>query len=152
MNASAGDNPPSRPTGLTRRAFLVLGGAAVALSYPVAFRTTEGYVRSLLEAEFGRDIVAGVAADNFIRDVSRTLVNAGGLRRTIARWGAIHFREAPFFTNQHADLRNIVVTLFLKRTNAYRCYVGADKVLAYTSLNPYEVGCANFLSAQFKPW
>jgi hypothetical protein len=132
---------------------LIAGGIAVAsalIAAPMMLRSTQRHVRKILEEHFGRDIVSGEAAERFIADIARKIDEPSGWYGAVMRTGAMHYHEVPFFRRKVLEIEDLVLTQFLKRTNAYRCYLGADEELVYVSLDPYEVGCGNFLSAQFK--
>lgn len=138
----------------TRRKLIIGGAVAIAgalVAAPAVFRSTRRHVRKILEDQFGTDVVSGEAADRFIADIARKLEGTRGLNETIVRMGAVYFPELPFFRRTDLEIEDVVLTEFLKRTNAYRRYGGLDDELIYVSLDPYEVGCGNFLSAQFKP-
>jgi hypothetical protein len=151
------DHLPADPTmprvrrPINRRHLLAIGGLAVLGLTPFAFRSTYSHARRILEKEFGPEIVLGEAADRFVADVSRLLEERGGLRRRLARLGSVYFREVPLFGVVQREMEDTVITLFLTRTNAYRVHLKQDDELVYVSLDPYSVGCTNFLSAQFKP-
>jgi hypothetical protein len=137
-----------------RRRLIVGGVVAIAsalIAAPVALRSTRRHVRKILEDQFGRDVVSGEAADRFIADIAKKLDEPSRLYEAVARMGAVYFHEMPLFRRKSLEIEDVVLTEFLKRTNAYRRFRGADEELIYVSLDPYEVGCGNFLAVQFKP-
>jgi hypothetical protein len=144
----------SRKPFLFDRRRLIVGGIVIAsalMAAPMALRSTPRHVRKILEDHFGRDVVSGEAADRFIADIAQELDQPSGLYEAVMRTGAVHYHEMPFFRRKGLEIEDVVLTQFLKRTNAYRCYRGIDEELVYVSLDPYGTGCGNFLSAQFKP-
>lgn len=132
----------------SRRRFLfIVGGLVVAasgqLAAPLALRSTPRRVRRVLEDQFGRDLVAGEAADRFIADISKKLDEPDGFQTLAVHIGAIY--EIPFTRRKEMQ---VVLTQLLRRTNIYRRYCGADDELIYVSLDLYEVGCSDSLAIQ----
>lgn len=127
---------------------MLLGAAAVAVLAPTPFlfRNTKGYVRSLLMNEFGA-VAEGEEAERFIADMAQVLDDTGGFNRRVKTWAIVHFHEIAPFAATEREMEDLIVTLFLKRTNAWRVWSKLDTDLIYGSLDPYQVGCANFLSA-----
>lgn len=143
-----------KPLLFTRRSLIIGGVVSIVgalAAAPVAFRSMPRHVRKILEDQFGRDVVSGEAADRFIADLARKLDEPRGRKEAVMRMGAVYLPELPFFQRKGLEIEDIVLTEFLKRTNAYRRYRGLDDELVYVSLDPYEAGCGTFLSAQFGP-
>jgi hypothetical protein len=131
---------------LNRRVLIGAAAIAVLAPAPFLFRDTKGYVRGLLTSEFGA-VARGEEAERFITDMARMLDDTGGFKRKVKTWAIVHFHEIAPFAATEREMEDLIISLFLKRTNAWRVWSKLDTDLIYGSLDPYKVGCANFLSA-----
>lgn len=144
--------------GLSRRTVMLGAGGVVGvgmLGFSAAgaykYRPTTIRVRQILVKEFGKRVVSGRDADRFIHDVSKMIAHPAAEKRVKGAFFELPPRVPRISYFPARRVRDIAVTLFVTRTNAYRVFIRQDRKLVYLSLDPYEAGCGNFLSAAYRP-